>query len=562
MRKLWKRCSLIFLSAIFTFTFANGCQKQQAHENTKDRQAGKEISYSIFSPITSLDPQKLNQMDASTVGYHIYEGLVRNEEGRIVPAGAAEWKISGDGLKYTFTLRETCWKDGSRITAKDYVRGIKRLAEENTESDYGFLVYSIKNGAAVQQGALKPKKLGVKALDDNHVEITLERKTDYFLQILSMVQFSPIPENAVKKAGGEFGRTVEFLWENGPFFVAEWGEDKLVLKKNEHYWNAEKVILDQVVITRKNSIKEARKAYENGETNLFTSLYLPSEEDADYNLYSDGQFVMVRLNLDKKKLANEDFRKALLYAIDQNELNDRVYEGVQSPATGFLLPETLEAETKEETEDKKTTSETKKAGATSDAEKAGKTDAEKTKETYSPEKAKAYMEKARKKLKWDSKKPWKFTLICSDYELRQQTAAFLKESWEEILGIQVEIQAVSSDERLDLEAKGEFDLILSKWVPDVGDASGYLENWESDSPYNQGHFTSKTFDNLMKKAEKKVGEERISLLLEAEKVLVDKVPAIPLYFRNKVLMTKKEVTGIRVYYIGYQYNYIYCDVKQ
>lgn len=540
MRKLWKRCSLIFLSAIFTFTFANGCQKQQAYENTKDGQAGKEkvLSYSIFSPITSLDPQKLNQMDASTVGYHIYEGLVRNEEGRIVPAGAAEWKISGDGLKYTFTLRKTCWKDGSRITAKDYVRGIKRLAEENTESDYGFLVYSIKNGAAVQQGALKPKKLGVKALDDNHVEITLERKTDYFLQILSMVQFSPIPENAVKRAGGEFGRTVEFLWENGPFFVAEWGEDKLVLKKNEHYWNAEKVTLDQVVIIRKNSIKEARKAYENGETNLFTSLYLPLEEDAAYRLYSDGQFVMVRLNLDKKKLANEDFRKALLYAIDQNELNDRVYEGMQSPATGFLLPETLEAEPQKETGD------------------------EKTKETYSPEKARAYMEKARKQLKWDSKKPWRFTLICSDYELRQQTAAFLKESWEEILGIQVEIQAVSSDERLNLEAKGEFDLILSKWVPDVGDASAYLENWESDSPYNQGHFTSKTFDQLMKKAEEKAGEERISLLQEAEKVLIDKVPAIPLYFRNKVLMTKKEVTRIRVYYIGYQYNYIYCDVKQ
>lgn len=540
MRKLWKHCSLIFLSAIFTFTFANGCQKQQAYENTKDGQAGKEkvLSYSIFSPITSLDPQKLNQMDASTVGYHIYEGLVRNEEGRIVPAGAAEWKISEDGLKYTFTLRKTCWKDGSRITAKDYVRGIKRLAEENTESDYGFLVYSIKNGAAVQQGALKPKKLGVKALDDNHVEITLERKTDYFLQILSMVQFSPIPENAVKKAGGEFGRTVEFLWENGPFFVAEWGEDKLVLKKNEHYWNAEKVTLDQVVIIRKNSIKEARKAYENGETNLFTSLYLPSEEDAAYRLYSDGQFVMVRLNLDKKKLANEDFRKALLYAIDQNELNDRVYEGMQSPATGFLLPETLEVEPQKETGD------------------------EKTKETYSPEKARAYMEKARKQLKWDSKKPWRFTLICSDYELRQQTAAFLKESWEEILGIQVEIQAVSSDERLNLEAKGEFDLILSKWVPDVGDASAYLENWESDSPYNQGHFTSKTFDQLMKKAEEKAGEERISLLQEAEKVLIDKVPAIPLYFRNKVLMTKKEVTGIRVYYIGYQYNYIYCDVKQ
>lgn len=555
MRKLWKRCSLIFLSAIFTFTFVNGCQKQQAYENKKDRPAGKEkvLSYSIFSPITSLDPQKLNQMDASTVGYHIYEGLVRNEEGRIVPAGAAEWKISKDGLKYTFTLRETYWKDGSRITAKDYVRGIKRLAEEKTESDYGFLVYSIKNGAAVQQGALKPKKLGVKALDDNHVEIILERKTDYFLQILSMVQFSPIPENAVKKACGEFGRTVEFLWENGPFFVAEWGEDQLVLEKNKYYWNAEKVTLDQVVITRKNSIKEARKAYENGETNLFTSLYVPAEKDENYNFYSDGQFVMVRLNLDKKKLANEDFRKALLYAIDQNELNDRVYEGVQSPAAGFLLPETLKVETKKEIEDKKTTSETKKAG---------ETEAEMTKEIYSPEQAKAYMEKAKKKLKWDSKKPWKFTLICSDYELRQQTAAFLKESWEKILGIQVEIQAVSSDEKLSLEAKGKFDLILSKWVPDVGDASAYLENWESDSPYNQGHFTSKTFDKLMKKAEKKEGEERISLLLEAEKILLDKVPAIPLYFRNKVLMTKKEVTGIQVYYIGYQYNYIYCDIKQ
>ena len=538
MRQLWKRCSLIFLSAVFTVTITSGCQKQQVTEKTKARAAHTEkiLSYSVLSSINNLDPQRLNQMDASTIGYHIYEGLVRNEEGTIVPAGASSFQVSEDGLTYRFKLRKTKWKDGSVVVAKDYVRGIRRLIDDGTSCDYGFLGYYIKNGAAVGEGALPPEKLGVKAIGDDKLEIQLEQKTDYFLQILSMVQFTPLPKKAVEN--DQLGTSKDTLWENGPFILSEWTANQIVLEKNPQYWNAKKISLEKVVITKKNSIKEAREAYERGETNLLTLSYLPGEKEEDYSLYCDGQLMMVRINLKNKLLSNQNFRKALFYSIDQRELTTDIYEGIHIPAAGFVLPGLLEEDLVKK-----------------EKQNIGKS-------TYHPEKAADAMKRAKKEMKWQKKKPWKLTLICSDWEIRQQTAAYLKEKWEEILGITVELKAVPSDEKLEREASGDFDLILTKWVPDYGDATAYLENWTSDSPYNQGKFKDKSFDKKMGKAQKSQGEQRQKLLSGAEEILKDKVAAFPLYFRRKVLLTKNKVKGIQTYYVGYQYNYMNCQIEE
>ncbi|MCI5596779.1 MAG: peptide ABC transporter substrate-binding protein [Lachnospiraceae bacterium] len=536
MKKLFKKWSLLLFSAAFTITMTSGCKKQQINQWTKAASSEEEnvLSYSVLSKINSLDPQKLNQMVASTIGYHIYEGLVRNDNGKIVKAGAKSYQISEDGLVYTFTLRKAYWKNThSLVTAQDYVRGIQRLVDEKTESDYGFLGYYIKNGAAVQQGAFPVKKLGVRALDDETLEIRLEKKTDYFLKILSLVQFSPVPEEALKEAGDYLGTSAEYLYENGPFYVDQWEGDQIVLKKNEDYWNAEEVFLDQVVITRKGSIKEVKEAYQKGETNLLTSLF-PSSKEEDYTSYTDGQLVMVKLNLDHKKLADRNFRKALLYSIDQNQLNKEVFEGLQEASFGYVLPELLNL-SEDETRNRTT--------------------------SYDPERAKQYMEKVKKKWKWNDKKPWKLTLICSDSELRQQIAAYLKESWEKNLGIQVEIQDVSSDERWNYEASGEYDMILTKWVPDYDDPTAYLENWKSDSPYNQGHYSSKEFDKKMDQAATKSGSGRLTMLSEAEQILIEDVPAIPLYFRKKVLTQGENVKGVSTYYIGYQYNFIHGKIE-
>lgn len=525
MKKLWKKCSLILLGAIFFISATNSCQKKQTMKANQEEKDKKTLSYSVLTPIDRLDPQKLNQLDASTVGYHIYEGLVRNEEGNVIPAGAKSWTVSEDGLTYTFTLRKTCWKDGTAVNAEDYVRGIRRLAGEETNSDYGFLVYCMKNGAAVQQGALKPEKLGVKALDREHLEITLEKKTDYFLSIVSMVQFSPVPKEAEDTKN--WGVKADLVMENGPFCIEEWTENKLLLKKNPNYWNASEIMLDQVVITKRDSIKEAKEAYEQGEDQMFSSFFSSENSGDAGSFYQDGQLRMVRLNLKQKKLKNPDFRKALYYAVDQKKLNEIIFEGIQSPTAGFL-PSSFGIEEKQT--------------------------------SFQSELAKKYMKKAQKKLK--EKKTWKLTLVCREQEQAQRTAAFLKKEWEKTLGISVKIKTVTDEEKLELEAAGDFDMILTKWVPDYSDPLAYLENWQSDSPYNQGGFSCEAFDKKLKKAETKEGEERKQLLLEAEKILEEQVPAVPLYYRRKVLLTKNEVTGIRTYYIGYQYNYIHCDVEQ
>lgn len=533
MRQLWKKWEMAFFGILLAALFGVGCQKQTNESQRKAEAAPQEkvLSYSILSSIADLDPQKLNQMDASTIGYHIYEGLVRNEEGKIVPGGAQKWTVSKDGKKYVFTLRKSFWQNGKPVLAEDYVRGIQRLVAKETESDYGFLGYSIQNGAAVHHGALKKSKLGVKVLDEQRIEIRLEKKSDYFLQILSMVQFSPVPKEAFDQKKEKIGTSRETLFENGPFYVEEWNPDGLILRKNKNYWNAEEVKLDKVVITTKNSIKEARSAYQQGENNLFTTIALPAEEKESYSLYQDGQLAMVRLNLNNKKLADIHFRKALWYSIDQEQLNTEIYDKMYSPTSGFVMPELFG-------------------------------DTENKNGSYQPKKAAYHMEKAKKKFKWKKKKPWEMTLIYSESEFRKQVVLFLKEQWEKELKIKINTKAVSLDERFALEAQGKFDMILSKWVPDYDDPEAYLGNWHSNSPYNQGNFKEKAFDKKLKQAEKETGARRMEVLREAEEILIDKIPAIPLYFRRRVLMVKQEVKNLKVYYTGYQYNYIHCDVEQ
>src|SRR3984885_11919596 len=134
----------------------------------------------------TLDPQLTGTVVEANVIYDLFEGLLTYDaDGALVPGVAASWSASPDGLTWTFKLRDAKWSNGDPIVAADFVYSFRRLLDPATGAQYANLFYVLKNGEAVDKGAMKPDALGVKALDPHTLEIDLERPTPYILAPLA-----------------------------------------------------------------------------------------------------------------------------------------------------------------------------------------------------------------------------------------------------------------------------------------------------------------------------------------------------------------------------------------
>ena len=205
-----KKVTGLFLAAAMTMGIAVAANAGEAV-----------FCYSVVTEPTTLDPDKANSIGDNEVIHACQESLVRNTAGEITPGIAESWEVSDDGLTYTFHLRETYWSDGVQVTANDFVYGLQRLMNPETASEYAFIGEYIKNGYAVETGEMDPSELGVKAIDDMTLEITLEAPTAYFLSMMgSSAQYSPVRQDIAEQYGTDFAATADKNVYCGPFILS------------------------------------------------------------------------------------------------------------------------------------------------------------------------------------------------------------------------------------------------------------------------------------------------------------------------------------------------------
>lgn len=200
------------------------------------------------------EPQTLDQAHTSInieefILKDLYEGLtVYDAAGKIVPGAAESWTVSDDGTVYTFKLRENAkWSDGSPVTADDFVFSFTRVEDPKTAAGYANILYPIKNAEKVNKGEAGLDQLGVKAVDAKTVEVTLERPTPFFLELLAHQTALPVSKASVEKNGADFVKPGTMV-SNGAFkLVSHVPNDNLVVEKNPNYWDAANVKLDKVV---------------------------------------------------------------------------------------------------------------------------------------------------------------------------------------------------------------------------------------------------------------------------------------------------------------------------
>lgn len=519
-----------------------GCStpgKTSTKEN--DEKKEKVFRYSMLTDVTTLDPQKCNELLSSTIGYHIGEGLTRSIDGEVHSGIAESWDVSEDGLTYTFHLRDAKYSDGETIKAQDFEYAMKRLVDPETASTFAFIAKPLENADEVTAGTKQPNELGVKAVDDKTLECTLGFPAPYFLQILSMPQFYPTRQEIVEEYENEFAANGDKNVYSGPFCLKEWKQnDGIILEKNPEYWDKDAIHLDRVEILIVSDENTALAMFESGELDYVN---VPTDAVANYadaEFYKSGAEDFIKINTGEEPMSNRNFRLALNYGLNRKEFIKLSTNDVYEAAQRFVLPEVGGVE---------------------------KTFGEEYPYEAFPiegdvDLAKEYLAKAMEEMQIGDPCEIEVELLTSDTERTKKEAEVIQALLQDALGITIHVNLVPRADRLSRENSGNYQMVVSGIQPDYPDPISFLESWETTSPYNHTNYSNPDYDALLQEAyQSGDAKHRMDTLAEAEKVFMEDGGLVPLQYRRNAKLVNKDVTGITNYFCGYDLNFMYGDVK-
>ncbi len=322
-------------------------QPQEQADDVVAEDAAQEMIFVLSNLPDGLDPGITSNSFAKYVLFNCFEGLVTYDEtGSLVGGMAQDWDISEDGLVYTFNLRDgLMWSDGTPLTANDFVYSILRVATPETTSQYSSMVTSyILNAQEFYDGTAAAEDVGVKAIDDTTLEITLMQPASFFIDILSMWVYMPVQQATVEANGDAWTTAPESYISNGPFKVTGMSmSENVIIEKNENYWNAENVAMEKIEFRYILDTSTALTAYESGEVDGIVSIP-PTDyarlraEDAGVQTFPSYATTYYLINTTKEPYNDPLVRKALNLAIDRQSIIDNVIQVAAEPAYSFLSP--------------------------------------------------------------------------------------------------------------------------------------------------------------------------------------------------------------------------------
>ena len=361
MRKLI--ALLLALAMVFSLAACTSSEPTPAEPAEGGEEQGAAEPFVVDACIASepetIDVSLISSVDGSTYVQHMFENLMKYAQTdehpaddtnmymtEVVPGQAASYTVSDDGLVYTFTLRDDIfWSDGQPVTANDWVYSWRRLVNPDTAADYGYFLDGIVvNAAAIQAGEKAPEELGIKALDDKTLEITLESACPYFLEVCAFASLMPMREDVVE--GNDNWTDPANIVVNGPYIISEWVHDSYIkMVPNEQYYDAANLGPDEIVWHLSDSETAILSSYQNGEYDFIESFptdmieSLQSSGDCFINPYVGTYY----LYLNCSKITDWRVRAAMVLSVDRENIVENVTQGGQVPATGFVASGILDS---------------------------------------------------------------------------------------------------------------------------------------------------------------------------------------------------------------------------
>ncbi len=543
-----KRVLAAFLSMAMVAGLATGCGTPGGGKSDGDSADGKVFRYAVNTLPTTLDPTKGQSIGDNEIQHAITEGLTRNTAGDVKPGIAESWDESEDGLTYTFHLRKDAkWSDGEPITAADFEYSWKRLVNPETASPYAFIGDCLKNGQAIEQGKMDVEELGVKAVDDTTLEVTLEHPTSYFLSLIgSSGQFAPLRQDIVEKYGTDFAATSEKNVYSGPFVMTSSEDNVWTFAKNDNYWDKDSINLDKCELNYVENTDTQLSMYEAGDLDY---VQVPTAYVSDYKdkteVFANGNvdFCYINSKSDNPVLGNKNFRLALNYALNRNDYNKLANADTFTAFNGLVFPG-LQA--------KGTT-----YGEAYDLN------------SYSypldgdQDKATEYLNAAMKELGIANASDITVEVVTTDADSSKRIVETLQEQWQNALGINVKIRQVTyADIYGKVFPEHDYEIGYGGWGSDYDDPYSYLELFKSDSSYNYSQYENPEVDQLLIASQDEPDtDKRMDELNQAEQDILADGAFVPLQARNIYYMLDDDTTGINFYYCSLNIDWVYADVN-
>ena len=480
------------------------------------------FTYRLLDQFPTLDPQ-LNQ-DVS--GFHVirdlFEGLLSQDaNGGLVPGVATHFEASGGNRIYTFALRKDArWSNGDPVTAHDFVYAWRRAADPATASPYGWYLEltRIANAAAILAGEKEPAALGVRAVDDHTLEVTLDTPLPYFPAMTTYATLFPAHRATIEAHGAKW-TAPENIVSNGAYVLEDVALNEYHTRvKNPLYWGADDVIVERVTGLVINDVNQALTRYRAGELDHLEPLppgqYPALKEELPHEATSVPRLCSYYYALNHAESGNPALgdvrvRRALSMAIDRDLIVGRLLKGGQWPAynfthlktAGFTMPDIA-------------------YGALSQAER----DAE-----------------AKRLMDASGVEDLTLKLIYNTSEQHKQIATVISQMWKQKLGVGTELANFEWKTYITIRNNQEFDAARSGWCGDYNEASTFLDLLTTTHGANDGKYSNPKVDALMRASKTAVDPSRI--YAEVEQIIAEDMAIIPIYHYSNTFLLSADIKG-------------------
>ena len=532
-----------------------------ACKGTEKQNPDFEINVCIASEPETIDPSLVSSVDGSTYTQHQFENLMKyqllatnaaddpNMKGTEVVCGQAKsYTVSDDQKVYTFTLRDDIyWSDGQAVTAKDWVYSWQRLVDPATAADYGYFLDGIVvNAAEIQAGEKDKSELGIKAVDDKTLEVTLCSPCTYFLEMCAFASLVPLRQDVVESS--ETWTEPATIVVNGPYKITEWQHDSYIkMEKNEKYYDLAKLGPKSITWWLSDSETAILSSYQSGEYQFIESFpsdmiaSLRESGDCFINPYVGTYY----LYLNCEKIQDWRVRAAMVLSVDRENIVNNVTQGGQAPATGFVASGILDST------GKNFAFGVSELGAIYNTLKGMYPDADLSTYAGRCELAKQLYQAAVDEGKWDPSTTIVYNFNTS--EAHKAIAEACGQDWQTVLGIKITLENQEWGTYTTGLGEHNFGVARLGWIADYNDPITYLELLVTGNSYNYGLYSDPTFDAKIAAAKSMAaGADRDNTLYEAEETLFGEggFPVCPIYYYTN-MYCNKGVTNIGYTTMGY-----------
>jgi oligopeptide transport system substrate-binding protein len=492
----------------------------------------------------SLDTSRTTDLVSFFILGHINEGLIRyDQRGRLSPGVAESWQVTDTGI--TFNLRQDArWSDGSGVIAEDFVYAWRHIVDPANAAPYASILYPILNAEAIQRGHKSAESLGVTAVSDHVLQVTLEKPCGYCLGLMTHVTFFPIKAEFHQRQGERYAAEADTLLFNGPFQLQSWTHGtRLRLSRNPLYWNRDAIKLNRIEVAYITEDNRARLNLFRDDAIAFARLGADTVSEAvsqglRLRTFVSGGISYLWFNHRKDRITKYlGVRRAVQSVFDSDEYVNRIVTIPGYRSTHTFFPSWLQGIEQRFVEEHPVVP-----------------------PNIDQQQARGYLLDALEQAGHESAA---LTLLTVSSPTGVRVAEYLQGLLQQSLGIDVKVDQQTFKQYLQKSRAGDFDLALSSWFPDFDDIVTFADLLGSHNANNRGRYINADYDRILGLLQGGSDPtQRMAAAAELQRIIVTDVPVLPMAETGSTYLQHPRLKGVVRRVMGADPDFTFARVVQ